>query len=62
LLLDPYLDQAPWAHKATTIERKRRGVLMELWRGDGIELQGFECHGAQDLVEMGGKQRIEYVP
>src|SRR5215211_5686593 len=44
------------------IERNRRGVLMEPWRGDGIELQGFECNGAKDLVEIGGEQRIENVP
>ena len=44
------------------IERNRCGVLMQPGRRDAVDLQGFEGKGAKDLVEIGGKQRIENVP
>ena len=34
---------------------------MQLRRRDGIDLERFEGNGAKDLVEIGGKQRIEDV-
>src|SRR5262245_47795493 len=43
------------------IERNRRGVLMEPWRWDGVDLQRFEGNGAKELIEIGRKQRIEDV-
>src|SRR5262245_29414231 len=50
-----------WFVLIRPIERNRRGVLMEPWRWDGVDLQRFEGNGAQDLVEIGRKQRIEDV-
>jgi hypothetical protein len=35
---------------------------MQPRRRDGVDLQRFEGKGAQDLVEIGGKERIEDVP
>src|SRR5262245_38214428 len=38
------------------------GILMQPWRREGIDLQGLECDGAIDLVEIRGKQGLEDVP
>src|SRR5262244_3370624 len=38
------------------------GILMQPRRREGRDLQGLECNGAIDLVEMRGKQGLEDVP
>jgi hypothetical protein len=54
----------PWRHRFVRIralEHNGRGVLRQPGRRDGVDLQRLESHGAQDTVEMSGKQRIEEV-
>jgi hypothetical protein len=50
-----------WLVLIRPIECNRGGVLMEPGRWDGVDLQRFEGNSAKDLVEIGGKQRIEDV-
>jgi len=44
------------------IEGNGGGILMQPRRREGIDLQGLECDGAIDLVEIRGKQGLEDVP
>src|SRR5262249_1688169 len=50
-----------WGVRRHSIERNRRGVLMEPGCRHGVDLQRFERAGAQHLLEIGRKQRIEEV-
>src|SRR5438128_2459853 len=55
----------PWGLRLLlirAIERNAGGILMQPGRRDGIDLQRFERHSAEDMIEIRRKQRIEDVP
>jgi len=44
------------------IEGNRGGILMQPWRREGIDFQGFEGDRTKHRVEIGRKEGIEDIP